>query len=154
MVIKMVLVDITLQSVIYIVISAATIATPVVVFWNKIVENIGMNIFTNMDFSKIPDTSPLKIQYNNIQKLLEMQESSYWERQEIRAELIRSTIESGIKLKADKDQILRDYDRYKAIPTRDGSPRNGHLAWQVSCYTNSDKPGTTCYDEANLHEKR
>ena len=128
------IVDITIQAIVYVIISAAAITGIILGFWKNIVGTIGLAIFNDIDFTKINDESPLKIQYNNIQTLLKLQKESCLERQEIRAELLRMNIETGIRLDVGVDEVLKDYDRYKQIPTENGEQRNGYLQHKVENY--------------------
>jgi hypothetical protein len=114
-------------------------------FGDDLLTGFGVKSVQNVSLSDLSENSPIKKEFNNIESKVDNLvdkidnavikiENIYWDSQDNRASTKHIEIIQGINSELNKDDIVKLFNEYKNIPTKDGKLRNGYLDWKVKSY--------------------
>jgi len=156
----MVVFDINIMSTISLITGILVFGGLVWKFGDGFFEWLGIKFFNSTDLKKADDDSPIKRELSNLhdeiseinkinKKILSYQENSYWDRMDMKADIIIVKINDGITHDIGHEHIMQMYEIYQNIPREDGRKRNSYVGIRVKKYIEGDSFSVMDYFKYN-----
>ena len=142
----MVVFDFNITVVLSVAIAMFTFGTLFWKFGDSLLEYIGILVYNKGNLKKVNDDSSIKRKFkylhsdvadlkNSMKEVVDYQKNAYWDRMDMKADILSIKILDGIEHDIGHDHIIKMFNEYQNIPQEDGKLRNTYVEWKVKSYT-------------------